>query len=60
MSTDLRPQPPALADEAPPSLAQASAEAAGGIERLFRDALRHQRVHPLMELVRRYREKDAS
>lgn len=29
------------------------------IERLFRDALRNQQVHPLMELVRRYREKDA-
>lgn len=27
---------------------------------LFRDALRNHQVHPLMELVRRYREKDAS
>jgi len=27
---------------------------------LFRDALRNQQVHPLMELVRRYREQDAS
>jgi hypothetical protein len=26
---------------------------------LFRDALRNQTVHPLMELVRRYREQDA-
>jgi hypothetical protein len=26
---------------------------------LFRDALRNHHVHPLMELVRRYREKDA-
>jgi len=25
---------------------------------LFRDALRNHQVHPLMELVRRYREKD--
>lgn len=28
------------------------------IDWLFRDALRHHHVHPLMELVRRYREKD--
>jgi hypothetical protein len=27
---------------------------------LFRDALRNHHVHPLEELVRRYREKDAS
>ena len=26
---------------------------------LFRDALRNHHVHPLMDLVRRYREKDA-
>ncbi len=29
------------------------------IDWLFRDALRSQQVHPLMDLVRRYREKDA-
>jgi hypothetical protein len=39
----------------PPGLA----EAGNGTERidwLFRHSLRQQRVHPLMELVRRYRE----
>jgi hypothetical protein len=28
------------------------------IDWLFRDALRSRQVHPLMELVRRYRERD--
>lgn len=27
---------------------------------LFRDALRNHQVHPLMELVRRYREREAT
>ena len=30
------------------------------IDRLFRDALRNRQVHPLMDLVRRYRAKDES
>ena len=29
------------------------------IDWLFRDALRRQQVHPLMDLVRRFRDKDA-
>ncbi len=28
------------------------------IDQLFRDALRNQQVHPLMDLVRRYRERE--
>ena len=30
------------------------------IDWLFRDALRNRQVHPLMDLVRRYRAKDES
>jgi hypothetical protein len=33
---------------------------ASRLDWLFRDALRNRRVHPLMELVRRYRQRDAS
>jgi hypothetical protein len=50
-----RAAPPATA--APPT---EPARGAGRIEWLFRDALRQQQMHPLMELVRRYREQAAS
>ena len=30
------------------------------IDWLFRDALRHRQIHPLMELLRRHRQQDAS
>ena len=34
-------------------------DAPSRIDWLFRDALRSRQLHPLMELVRRYREQDA-
>ena len=50
--------------EPPPALAaQPPAAAAGAptrIDWLFRDALRQRQIHPLMELLRRYRQQDAS
>ena len=44
---------------APPSGTSKPSASLQSIDWLFRDALRNQQVHPLMELVRRYREKDA-
>lgn len=40
--------------------AQAAPTSPSRIDWLFRDALRNQQVHPLMDLVRRYRAKDVS
>ena len=38
--------------------APAASDRPSRVEWLFRDALRNQQVHPLMDLVRRYRAKD--
>jgi len=43
-----------------PEPAPATPDRASRIEWLFRDALRKQQVHPLMDLVRRYRAKAGS
>lgn len=56
-----------MTTKTPPADARAAAQPApaapGGpsrIDWLFRDALRNQQVHPLMDLVRRYRAKDGT
>ena len=40
--------------------ARAVPESPSRIDWLFRDALRNRQVHPLMDLVRRYRTKDVT
>jgi hypothetical protein len=57
--TATRPDPadPAELRQAP--LPQAH-EQAGRVEWLFRDALRRRQVHPLMELLRRYRDQEGA
>lgn len=40
--------------------ARAAPGSSSRIDWLFRDALRNRQVHPLMDLVRRYRAKDAA
>ncbi len=42
----------------PKSATASSTESSARIDRLSRDALRNQQVHPLMDLVRRYRERE--
>jgi hypothetical protein len=49
------PRPPG---DAPP--AGPTPPAPSRIDWLFRDALRHRQIHPLMELLRRHRQQDAS
>jgi hypothetical protein len=49
--------PPVRPAGTPPPPAPAPAPR---IDWLFRHALRQRQVHPLMELVRRYREQDAA
>jgi hypothetical protein len=49
------PHPPG---EAAP--AGATSPAPSRIDWLFRDALRHRQIHPLMELLRRHRQQEAS
>jgi hypothetical protein len=39
---------------------RAAPDSPSRVDWLFRDALRNQQVHPLMDLVRRYRTKDGS
>ena len=51
--------PPAVELPAVKPAASTPHESPEWIAWLFRDALRNHHVHPLMELVRRYREKDA-
>jgi hypothetical protein len=41
-------------------LAPEPASQADRVEWLFRDSLRRRQVHPLMELLRRYRGQDAA
>lgn len=65
--TTTTPTPPAgdrmtvdAAQSRPAHAPTAQAEGAPSrIDWLFRDALRNRQLHPLMELVRRYREQDA-
>ena len=45
----------AVIEPSPPAPASSSR-----IDWLFRDALRNRQVHPLMDLVRRYRAKDVA
>jgi hypothetical protein len=40
--------------------ARATPDSPSRIDWLFRDALRNQQVHPLMDLTRRYRAKEES
>ena len=56
-ATDAR----AAADKSPPNAeVPVPAETSERMDWLFRDARRHQLVHPLMDLVRRYRKKEAA
>jgi len=51
------PSPAPARGNAPPG---GTPEAPSRIDWLFRDALRQRQIHPLMELVRRYRQQEAA
>jgi len=57
--TATRPDPAGPAEPGQAPLAQAN-EQTDRVEWLFRDALRRRQVHPLMELLRRYRDQEGA
>jgi len=57
--TATRPGPAGPAEPRQAAIAQSPPQA-GRIEWLFRDALRRRQVHPLMELLRRYRDQEGA
>ena len=57
MTTSPIPDPSPAGTGAPPA---GAARDGSRIDWLFRDALRRRQIHPLMELLRRYRQQAAS
>jgi len=52
--------PPVIPPGSPRALAPVPPTQGKRVEWLFRDALRRRQVHPLMDLMRRYRGEDAT